>query len=235
MIDYECTILSKDGLSQNKWNSKSRTHEEVPLEEMTVLRHLRDICIIKSGTTLLDIMSFVERNDLLKVIIAEYSWCSHIDKFHAQVHEERASKPDPDDKMDCLEIYWHGSYYKQAFDIDTGFHGINSLGDKVTYSVSYSPMSDLAHLPVTLNDRCQILGKNREVLFDGKKHFTLLEVLDAIYWDISFMGGPEDNSAFLEEMNDRVESIVTGDAKFLTCGEADTVQKIIFGDENDGS
>jgi hypothetical protein len=97
-------------------------------------------------------------------------------------------------------------------------------------------MYELAHLPVKLNNQCHLYD-NKKLVFSGQKDFTLLEVLDAIYWDISFMGGPEDNSDFLEEMKDRVESIETGDAKILTWGEADTVEKMvkdITEDENDG-
>jgi hypothetical protein len=98
-------------------------------------------------------------------------------------------------------------------------------------------MYELAHLPVKLNNQCHLYD-NKKLAFSGQKDFTLLEVLDAIYWDISFMGGPEDNSDFLEEMKDRVESIETGDAKILTWGEADTVEKMVKNiteeDENNG-
>jgi len=225
MVNYECLILSKNGLNQNKWDSELREYVISPLNNVTNLSHLREVCVIDEGTTLLDIMKVVEGDDALKMVISQYSWCSKIDEFHIQAHEERVLKP-PEDDMDCLEVYWHTSYHKQMLNIDTEFHGINSKGGTTTYSVSYSPIYELAHFPVVLNEDVSFYDKDK-LLCSGKKHFTLLEVLDAIYWDISFMGGPEDNAEFLEEMNDRVESIENGDAEILNW---DTIEK----DENNG-
>lgn len=39
--------------------------------------------------------------------------------------------------------------------------------------------------------------------------------MDAIYWDISFMGGPKDNEEFIEDMNERLKDIELGIVKTI--------------------
>ena len=42
-----------------------------------------------------------------------------------------------------------------------------------------------------------------------------MEVLDAIYWDISFMGGPADNREFIEDMKSRLDDYDSGEAEAI--------------------
>lgn len=211
MYDFECVVLSKSGIWQNKWNSDTREYEKITFEEDAILRHLRDICRIEEGTTLLDIMKIVEANEVLTMILREYSWCWDIEEFHAQVNEPMRTNPEDEDNggeepMTHLEIYWHVVFNKQDFSIDAEFHGV---GPTCNYSVSYSPMYDIADYPVMLNTKFQVrfTPQDEEKVFEGEREFTLLDVLDAIYWDISFVGGPADNAEFLEEMRSRADEI----------------------------
>tara|TARA_Y100000310_G_C20342058_1_gene650278 strand:- start:389 stop:715 length:327 start_codon:yes stop_codon:yes gene_type:complete len=88
-------------------------------------------------------------------------------------------------------------------------------------------MENIANFPVLLNeevdfaffmgivngdvkDSVEFLKKIKQ---DGpksvnlKKSFSLLDVLEAIYWDISFYGGPDETVAFFEEMTKRAERV----------------------------
>lgn len=47
----------------------------------------------------------------------------------------------------------------------------------------------------------------------------MLEILDAIYDDISFHGGPAENAAFIEQMKDTVEKIKSGEIKTVPIDE----------------
>lgn len=140
-----------------------------------------------------------------------------------------------DSEIEYLEIHHYSELHKlrntQEKDFETfvGFTGIgaatkdypsNRPDGKVSYAVSYSPMWELADLPVKLNKSLNVSepwesGKHNrnklpEKILTATRQFTLLEVLDAIYWDISFMGGPQDNANFLEEMKETVEEIKNG-------------------------
>lgn len=86
------------------------------------------------------------------------------------------------------------------------------------YSVSYSPMWKLANLPVKINENFDVYSKwvpgtkyKSEKIMSSSRDFSLLEVLDAIYWDISFMGGPEENAAFMEDMDEKISEIKSGE------------------------
>jgi len=85
-------------------------------------------------------------------------------------------------------------------------------------------MYELADLPLKLNKNIKIWGPwegkpPQKILFEGTKYFSLLEVLDAIYWDISFMGGPAENKEFIEDMNSRVDDIKSGITKGIPAEE----------------
>ncbi|MFX7752004.1 hypothetical protein ABTK01_20340, partial [Acinetobacter baumannii] len=70
--------------------------------------------------------------------------------------------------------------------------------------------SDLAHLPLKLDKELKITMWTKDgldIIFEGDKEFTLLEVLDAIYWDISFRGGPRENAEFIRQCKSQVETI----------------------------
>jgi hypothetical protein len=121
-----------------------------------------------------------------------------------------------------------------CFDSYCGFHGIGPApkGKEdnpayrtedgcIQYSVSYSPMWKLADLPVNLNKEFTIYEpypykeKQPANLLKAEKEFSLLDVLDAIYYDISFMGGPAENAEFIEEMGRRMEEIDSGTVKTI--------------------
>jgi hypothetical protein len=83
------------------------------------------------------------------------------------------------------------------------------------YGVSFSPAYHYSHLPITIDHSVEYTKgmtfsrKGRvepeEVLATVTCPITLLDFLDAIYWEISFNGGPEKRDDFREEMKDRVD------------------------------
>jgi hypothetical protein len=129
------------------------------------------------------------------------------------------------------------------FDTSVGFHGIGPAKEdmkiaarpdgNINYSVSYSPMWKLADLPVRLNKTFDVYEpfdtnnpkKRPEKLLTATREYTLLEVLDAIYWDISFMGGPEDNANFIERMNDEMDQIKSGEVPMIPIEQVFTDMK----------
>lgn len=198
------------------------------------MTHLRDGVEIAEGVTLRDLFRIVSQYKLLKLFISQYSWCRALEEFHAQAEEPM--RDEEKDKLEYLEIYWHASVHKwkkeTSFDVSVGFHGIGKPerpedagpDGKCHYSVSYSPMYELADLPLKLNTDLKIWGPwegkpPQKVIFEGKKDYCLLDVLDAIYWDISFMGGPQDNQEFIDEMKGRVDDIKLGIAKAIPAEE----------------
>lgn len=233
-----------EGLFVYTWDGDQKKTIRHPPNPKRIFTHLRDACEIVDGTTLGDIFKAVDALPRLKKFIAQYSWCRAIDQFHAQAQEPmRSEDNNPMDYLEIgFDIELHRfkttvvdgkpKEWITTIDESPDFVGIgpppegeahcNRPEGKTSYSVSYTPMYDLVDLPVKLNKEIVILepwdkklGNKRKELVRATREFVLLEVLDCIYWDISFHGGPADNADFVEEMKRRVEEIDSGEAKLI--------------------
>lgn len=74
--------------------------------------------------------------------------------------------------------------------------------DTMRYSMSATQPYQMAHLKVVLKeefavylpyDRSRSIDENNREILKISEDFSLLDILDVIYWDISFYGGPENN------------------------------------------
>lgn len=238
----------------------------VEVKGKCVFSYLKDICLIKEGTTLGHIFDYVAGNDVLKEFIAAYSHCAKITEFHNQSAKEEQNNG----KLDYLEISKRFKFIKPRnrknktvsdnfvyiFD-NIDFYGIgniskiepeernNYFGDEkgnISYSVSYSPMNELTFLPIRIKERCDVFyfdefTKNKTE-YTSKFQITLLEFLDAIYNDISFMGGPEDNEKFLNYMKDVVDGINSGEIETIPFNiqeELDILEEKLKEDQEDNN
>ncbi len=183
---------------------------------------LMDVCDIEDGLTLQDIFNFVEKDEMLKAFIGPYSWC-HIDDFHeaAKLPKERdeilrnlvISKP--------IEIH-SGEYPHLEYYCDFGAEGpiepdqLKNYGenppDTISYGVSFTPMANMVELPIRLEKETRVLEDYKEI---GKANveYTLLEILDSIYWEISFHGSPAEAKEKLDELKGHVEEIKSGEVE----------------------
>jgi len=230
--------ITKDDFLVSTWNGEIREYEKSIPDDDRILALLSNSCEIDDGVTLKDIFVIVERYPSLVSFMGDYSKCFHINDFHQTAKEPQAEDTsDSEYVIDYLEIYksWHVNKYKGkiSFSINEEFHGIghyiketdhHNIGDKERISVSYSPMNEIVHYEVKLNPNVSIFKpfdpknykqSDERVLIEGETYFTLLEVLNAIYYDISFVGGPEDKEDFLEEMKERVDDIKDGTAELI--------------------
>ena len=235
----EKVTLTPDGLMVSRWNGETRENDEELMEENcpTVLSHLRTYCEIDPDTTIWHIMDFVRKNEALTFFISQYTWTNSIDEFHAEL--DKPAVIDENDKMDHLEIYWSADYHKSkkytSFGMSAGFHGVGlplkaedqeaanaengydlPVGFIERYSVSASPINQFAHLKLTLNTDVNVYRLKRYPKTDNIKilssecEFSLLDILDAIYFDISFHGPPSQRDEFIDEMRGRIEEIDLG-------------------------
>ena len=203
--------FTKTGLVAFDWSGEKK--EYVPDSDPAGVVNLRSRCEIDPGVTLGEIFSAVEADPMLMDVISFYSWCKPIREFHEQA--KLPPPPPKDGDVKIVEILidafaeLHSARKKRKIleDKPLQFEGVwvhfSGIGeDGVNYSISYTPMNELANVPVRLSNTCTF-NKDFEKMFDQPTEYTfsLLEVLDAIYWDISFYGGPQDNVAFIEKLH----------------------------------
>lgn len=205
MSDY--VVFEHDRLSAYKWDSDLTTYVESPFR----LSDIRCRVQIADGVTLGEIFESVDKLPELKNFISAYSWCRAIDEFH---HDARQPITKSSHEVELVQLvvssYGELSEYKKEkhFDICTDFIGRDAAGER--WSVSYSPMSNLAHLPVIIDEKFVVRKNYTEEVLTATKTFSILEFLDAIYWDISFHGSPTDNIEFLKELKESINEIEEG-------------------------
>jgi hypothetical protein len=177
----------------------------------TVLSNLRSACRIESGTTLLDLFNAVDRDPALKSFVGLYSWNFWIDSFHENArtpcHEE---EPFEDEALVALEV----SYGVSADFGSIGWHGdFRGIGERGTqFSVTLTPLESLAHVPIRIAEQSDF-REDDELVKSYESSVSLLEFLDAIYYDISFYGGPDDSANLKTELVQRVKEIQTTEYK----------------------
>ena len=230
-IDYEGVIISKGGLKESVWDQERQKYTVIPVDPLRVFAKLRMSCFVEDDVTLLDFINIVDEIKPLKLFISQYSWCRAIDEFHAQAREPMRTDENP---ILYLEVRWLkscGEHYPSTDFVGfakepPGYEFPDGTG-MVRYSVSYTPLYNLADAKLRLNP-----------IHNGKTlYFTFLDVLDAVYDDISFMGGPQDNVEFLEEMKSRMEEfeaqLEEGTARFVNLDEWISEEVDEEGDEDE--
>lgn len=204
---YDLTIMEFINIIFN--DNKNEVIELGP--EMTLenpIDYLFNPCVIEKGTTLKDIINFVANDQLLTEWISMHSWVKNIHKFHEAVNKK--SKEEEKDFTIVIEkwVQVTKNYIKSDahwLDCYENIFG-RKKGEEETYSISYTPLEEIANCPIVLEGARYFDGQKVQYL---NAKFTLLDVLHAIYWDISFHGDPDDNEDFIKEMSEIVENIKT--------------------------
>lgn len=208
----DCVRLEPDGLYLYRRAAVGAPHVRSAADE-DVFPHLRRPCLVAAGVSLGDVMRFVEGNAPLADFLARYSWCRHLPEFNEHA---RRSPRDPgrverlevvrsgilhyaDGSTGWFESCWHFRGIGTAVEGDAG----HSPGEEMPIGVSTMGLDRIAQLPLRVVPKSPVfvLGKGvRGVSYDTEGAPSLLELLDAIYWSISFHGGPEDREMWQERL-----------------------------------
>lgn len=206
--------FTKNGLKCFSYDSDLEDYKESSDE--VDLTNLRSHCEIDSGITLGDIFKAVEANELLSCIISGYSLCFAIQEFHdeAKLPYNQEDKEGDNDPLEKIEIAVSASFYpndenSKILDFEGlyfAFHGISK--NKISYSLSFLPMNALANLPIEFNGNCRFTKENCDELLPVAKYKpSLLEILDAIYYEISFHGSPSETKKISDELVEMVKEL----------------------------
>ena len=228
--------LAKDGV----WEPEGVVKKKHPVQPFQALMYPIEV---DDDLTLGDLFRVVEEDGKLSAFIAAYSWCWHIDEFHAQAKLPPETSDHEENIWYCyvnasLDTHEYQDEISADFGVDFFGEGELSEEEKEHWShcqgtpptstkdgLSMSPMNTIAHLPLRVCQDFLVHGSHKIATGERSKkgrmkhqikfvehvrcqrHMTLLDILDAIYWDISFHGGPADNESVLEDLKSRVDSI----------------------------
>jgi len=211
--------IGKSGFRATEWDSTERAYVDKPIRSL--FHELRSVCHIEDGVTLGDIIEFVVRNSKLSELVGEYSWCD-VDAF---VKESRRPCIKPSE-LKYVEL-------TRTIEIDADRMGtILGINDSIDvhgrdesdthYALDFSPVNEIAHLPVRLAPNVTILDwrtafteSKVTTVAEGETCFTFLEIITELFYEISFHGSPEQRDEFAGDLLEVKRQVDSGEAKLV--------------------
>ena len=114
-------------------------------------------------------------------------------------------------------------------------------GYRQGYAVEFTPINNLADYPIRISNKLHITDYDADPKdmtdndIDLTPSITLMELLYWTFWELSFLGGPEDRDEEAEVLNQRVEDLKSG--KLKTVPWEEVKEKLIdkFGVKEDSA
>ena len=130
-------------------------------------------------------------------------------------------------ESEFLEINWFSDKYEDDLNIYPSLHGISSKDGP--YAVDFVSLNNLKDHIVKINKSVEVYDYNKDDksttnkefkhLVLGNKAFNLFDLFNAIFYEISFHGGPQDK----KERYDELESSIEEAEQQIDSGELDTI------------
>lgn len=133
----------------------------------------------------------------------------YIDPFLQEIENNPTDKLD----MDYLEVSWSCNKYDNELNVTPTIHGVSD-NDSEFYAIDFVSLNNIKKLNISLNKNFTVYDYNK--LIEGKnedesktdlgeKTFTLFELYNAIFSEITFHGGPLDKKERFEELEKCIE------------------------------
>ena len=228
-------VITKTDFQFYVWDGDLR--ENVKCDNVHPYAMLSTATTIEEGVTLLDIFNVVDKYQDIKDFIEEYSYVGDIDAFHTEARLPKAKLEKEFVDLSSLRITsvverWNRT---SSVDIRFDFSGVVDSDPETGYSLSLSPLNTYAHCPVILDQQFITYFNEQDEYVKERRdtYYTLLDILDCIYNDISFYGNAEDREAFSESLQQQVDDIESGRVKTIPMEEVIERLKEKYGEEDD--
>lgn len=211
-------VIEKNGLKAKYWDCIDG--KMVMFNQITsrnIFRYLRVNVEFEKNLLFVDLINCITKYKNLINFMRQYSWCRDINIFIKQIYQKPPENElDAKDPLIRLEIYDAGEWYNchrkkyNEFTHYASFHGYSK--GKTPYAVGTLHLGHLKNLPISINKSFTIAKvdekphKITEIL-KSQIDFTLLTVLDAIFYEISFYGTYEQKKSFVTSITDRINDI----------------------------
>lgn len=209
----EFFINKKGQLIRYKFNDKKSIYTRHNYTNK-MMNFLHYPCSIEDGATLKSIFKLMySKIDLLDGMIG--NWAKEYVQEGLKLTKGN-HLINSDDDMNFLELYWFVSnqkswdYLKNDYcdsnDEETvgfnfpNFHGVGvctkndsfyKIGERIDYSLSLSPVSELINYPIKIDTKYTIFDDlSQTVVYSSHKQVTLFEIFYGIIYELSFHGNP---------------------------------------------
>ena len=208
--------------------NKNIYHSEFSISDLSSLdkSEIIDIdCIVNYLSDYVELGESVTFKRLFEVV------SFNVDKFNTIFYSALGGYPlepflqeienNPTEKFESeyLEVYWHCDKYENELNIDASIHGVSTLTSD-NYAMDFASLNNIKDYNIRLNKNVKLFNfsdlpdKNEENInidsittYLGDKSFTLFELYSAIFYEISFFGGPQDKKEKLSELQESIDEI----------------------------
>lgn len=191
---------------------------------------------IDSNVTLADVFGLVMDDPIMQAVFRQ----EFVAELCAEVRKGPVTKEgEPWQKIEFLELYqlWqcdtstsiyeevgrhylHGVGVVQEADIFEHGHLVHKNGERTKWAISLTPVREMLHLPVRVNNEVLIC----EADIDAKQYGNTLQVVKSeritlgsfireILWELSWHGSPADSEKFSQGLKEQVAELDAGTAK----------------------
>lgn len=167
-----------------------------------IFKRMNDKVEIADDVTFGDFFKFlIAEKDVMDTIFAASLFDIPFELFiqdFKQKHKTQAT-----DKFHYLEVHWYAELFESELQLTPDFRGIgvwNNFGENKTIGsigLDFIPLCELAPYKIRLNEwfeiSSEVLEENNDnpVSFKAKKHFTLYDIIQGIFFALTWDGSPE--------------------------------------------
>lgn len=214
-------------LYEEEYNPKTKEYDLIDVTDEAPSYLHENVTI--EGVTLRDIYTLVSKHPAIQETLKR----NFIKEFLAYIakNPQSTAKVDPENpeaSIEFIEIY-RTAYYDEElnvleFDSIPSVHGMSHVlkkeqegfqpGTRINWSLSFTPVTDLLDLPIQFKSLVITQEENHlnhynftKPLTFNRHRYTLAEIINAITWELSFYGTPEDSAETGEQLNNVMDDV----------------------------
>jgi len=146
--------------------------------------------------------------------------------------QEIENNPTEKFQSDYLEIFWACDKYEDELNIYPSLHGV-SIKENEYYAMDFVSLNNLKDYNLKLNREVEFfdyvpfekIDENIKKITLGNKTFTLFDLYNAIFHEITFHGGPQDKKERFEELEESIKNCQNEDLSGSTITFEDMIKK----------
>ena len=192
--------------------------------------HLFEIIQMTPDVILRDAFTLVKRNSFLRELL-HHHWIGELFDEVSNAPQELMG-PELQD-IEYLELYWLWDVDTKIHTFDglqrPNFHGVGIVrsedlmengyvsckkGERIQWGICLSELSALLNLPLRIKKEVLVCESNLDNLNSGYElpmkaicETTLGQMLEGIFWELSFYGAPQDRRSFGKSLKERLEFV----------------------------
>lgn len=198
-------LMKKKIIRTNGFEPNEEKYEEEEVDSLQPF--LNEAVELSDDFTLNDLFYFIEKEaGFFNLVFA-----SQLGHFPLNLFIEEYRKPilerKDDDEIDYLEVSSCAELWEWGdIDVYLDFHGIGEKDD-IGYAIEFTPLNELKQYLLRINEIFKVYGDNVEQILEGKKYFTVYEVIGCILNEISFCGVPEQRDEHFKQILNETEEM----------------------------